>query len=208
MEKKFSEAGTGILQRITSPWFFTFIPWWVVFNYDFLLIVFGKIQVIYVINHHYCMTGSTRYTIAGCIPQISVGFWHWVFYTPWVTKLVLPIIATVFSMTVLAWCIGWISIVGESLVAQDFMWKKQKLYSLRKMYQDMYTENMRIYEFFINSAIKCTDRETTKYYNDNGIQFFKIANDYQKKSDSCLVELNSFENFKKSKKNENLSSSN
>ena len=53
MEKKFNEIGTNILHRITSPWFFTFIPWWVVFNYDFLLCVFGKFDTVDKINKYY-----------------------------------------------------------------------------------------------------------------------------------------------------------
>ena len=116
MEKKFSEVGTNILQRITSPWFFTFIPWWVVFNYDFLLIMLGKIQVVYAINHHYCMIVSIRYTIAGCIPQISTGFWRWAFYTPWVTKLALPILATIFSMTIFSYVVSWIIDIHNTIM--------------------------------------------------------------------------------------------
>jgi hypothetical protein len=136
MEKKFSEVGTNILQRITSPWFFTFIPWWVVFNYDFLLIMLGKIQVVYAINQHYCTVGSTRYTIAGCIPQISIGFWHWVFYTPWVTKLALPIITTIFSMTAVACGIAKLADIYESIIAHDFLWRMQDVEKRKTRYKE------------------------------------------------------------------------
>ena len=166
MENNLKDETKSILHRITSPWFFTFIPWWVVFNYDFLLIVFGKIQVVYAINHHYCMVGSIRYTIAGCIPQISVGFWHWVFYTPWVTKLALPMIATIFSMTVVAFGIRYIEEVYHSIIAKDWIWKKKLKYRTKKLYneeQDFYINrqhyDLRQYE---DTSLEDIDRKLSQ----------------------------------------------
>ena len=139
MENNLKDEAKSILHRITSPWFFTFIPWWVVFNYDFLLIVLGKIQVVYAINHHYCMAGSIRYTIAGCVPQISIGFWHWVFYTPWVTKLAFPILATVFSMTLFVWFIRFVQNIYDSITLQDILWNKRLKNEKIKFYSNEYS---------------------------------------------------------------------
>ncbi len=123
MENNLKNEAKSVLHRITSPWFFTFIPWWVVFNYDFLLRIFGKFETVDKINHHYCMADSIRYTIAGCIPQMSVGFWHWAFYTPWVTKLAFPILATVFSMTVVAWFISLITDLHHKISNKQYRYK-------------------------------------------------------------------------------------
>jgi hypothetical protein len=106
MEKKFNEIGTNILQRITSPWFFTFIPWWIVFNYDFLLRVFGKFGTVNNINKYYCGAENFKYSILGCVKLNQEG-WLKLWYSPleWtmnnlpiLPKFIIPFGLTVVSL--------------------------------------------------------------------------------------------------------------
>jgi membrane protein insertase Oxa1/YidC/SpoIIIJ len=106
MENNLKDEAKNILHRITSPWFFTFIPWWVVFNYDFLLRVFGKFDTVDKINEHYCGAENFKYSIFGCVKLNQEG-WLKLWYSPleWTMnnlpifpKFIIPFGLTVISL--------------------------------------------------------------------------------------------------------------
>jgi hypothetical protein len=170
-------------QRMTSPWFFTFIPWWVVFNYDFLLRIFGKFDTVDKINQYYCEAEKIRYTLAGCISPNGTGwaydFWHWVFYTPISVKILLPVLATVFSMTVIACGISYIQDKYNSIMEKDYFWKKRE-----KQYRKLIDEGKAAINKLnaqLSKAEAVYSEEYMKRFNIHRDAFLKKEQEYKDK---------------------------
>jgi len=122
----------GILQRITSPWFFTFIPWWAVFNYDFLILVFGKVETLNAVRTYYKCSGlNKRLSIFGCI-----DFYEW-WNNQFFWKLLFPVVATVVSMLAFAYGISWVQDKYNSIMEKDFWWKKRLRSKLMKLEENI-----------------------------------------------------------------------
>jgi hypothetical protein len=120
-EEVSKEMKEGILQRMTSPWFFTFLPWWVVFNYDFLLFAIGSGDIVRDMASHYCTKDlySTleHFTIFGCAqPHTTFGSLLWF-------RFLLPILATVVSMTIIAWFISWITDLYHKMSHKEYRYE-------------------------------------------------------------------------------------
>ncbi|MFT4967096.1 MAG: hypothetical protein ACI9CD_000091 [Candidatus Deianiraeaceae bacterium] len=119
------ETTQNILQRLTSPWFFTFIPWWVVFNYDFILLVIAGKEKVEEIKKFYGCEGF-RYTIFGCADE---NYW---FHYPLVWKFLLPFVFTLISLTLVNRFIRWVENIYESIQQKDLVEKhKQEIKTMQ-----------------------------------------------------------------------------
>jgi hypothetical protein len=173
----------SILQRITSPWFFTFIPWWVVFNYDFLLIVFGAEANLAEVSAHYCNSGNEVPTIFGCMAIKGDGILHWLGWK----KFVIPVVLTFFGLVIFYPMIKIIEdfynavSIGDTMLHARLRKEKQKMLDaiivdstatdieeiLERGFDRKYSDNAREIRQFIIATIQ-------KYEIDNNHEAFDL----------------------------------
>jgi len=114
------ESTLEAIGKSSKSWYFTFIAWWVVFNWDFILLFLGHLDRLQEINQYYCGIPQihNRLSLFGCG---NIESWHQI---TWVKKLLLPIGMTVVSLTLFEWFIQWVLHLQEKLL--NIMHNQQK----------------------------------------------------------------------------------
>lgn len=173
-------------QRMTSPWFFTFIPWWVVFNYDFLLFATGNGDIVREMASHYCTkelySTLEHFTIFGCAKPHTTFWWLLWF------RFLLPILATVVSMTAITKMISYFN--------EKFSYYSLSLYERQTKYEqemkviDGYVERLsevisqfkkfheikrqQYIEIYGGNFDKIPDEIITHFYDENHDEVAKV----------------------------------
>lgn len=177
MSQEMSETTKGILQRITSPWFFTFIPWWVVFNYDFLLFATGNGDIVREMASHYCTkelySTLEHFTIFGCAKPHNTFWWLLWF------RFLLPILATVFSMIVFSHFIGFVQDIYNSSIKKD--WLYIKIIKHYKKQSDQTDKTIKDLYSKLNTAEAVYSEKYTKCFNIDSDAFLKKEKEYKDK---------------------------
>jgi hypothetical protein len=119
--KSFGEA----VGNSSKSWYFTFIAWWCVFNWDFILLFLGNFDRLQEINQYYC--GLAKLTLFSCEYPIESAKWEFFYkfyHYPLISKLLLPILLTVFSLLGFERGIQWVLLKNEECTTKTL--KKRK----------------------------------------------------------------------------------
>jgi len=103
------EIKAVLYDRVSNPFFGYFVAWWLVFNFDFLLIVTGKTATLEHLKTYFAYEscGGYKFISLLCsfdwIKQYSTGFWYLVAY-----RLILP---TLFTFITIRWILPLINLL-------------------------------------------------------------------------------------------------
>lgn len=80
-----------------------FIAWWLVFNYDFVLIYFGGHNNLIHLKEYYNCPIETKLSLFGCFGSVQIWWWSLLW------KIFIPLTATLFMMFFISRLIRWLN---------------------------------------------------------------------------------------------------